>query len=675
MGGQISTSSKLNENVLLRKFSGLEPISENDPFWNLLLSFNFKAPTSKEDCKCLAQNVKDILESLMYNTGTTGNFAALVRVFLRHAAELRVSSLCQDAVFFWHTNNALLLLRYCCKFFAQRLSEDEFVKLFTHAVLRPDGNLEVHDNHEDLFDSGLEEFINALLSVICDLSVESLTFQTLMESLGCLLSMMSHEIFVDCVTRSQVTDLILFGRCSIHAPLLTKILLNFYVNHSSVVYAQQDSEHYGGGSFVVGLATSIWNILQLGYKSEENKQQEKSVGLDDLGLYFLLLLVSHSSPDGQENPYRVALFSFVNSQDYAAQSLPTQATVCFKLNFAELYDQLCDRSADRPSLLLLYFLVYKNMEFRNYILSRINLDKLLLPILKVLYNSDACIGNSSCDGSQHIYLALIVVLIFSEDDFFCKIIHETPAKDASWFLEHNVRDLSLGSLIIYTLIKIIRKNVFVLRDRYLQTNCLAALANMSSSFKDLPAFVCQKLIDLLEKLARRHSRFLKHLELSAKYDLRQSQENASECLQDVTVLEEAMRMILEIFNSALSTSVSHNVHLVYAILYHRELFESLEQYAMFQDLIWNIAMVINFFSSRISQLEASTSVEAVILQIQSAAVNWIPDGLKASKFPELKFKYVEDRNTEDFFVPYIWKILYDRHGFYFEQSNVKLFVP
>ncbi|CDW58283.1 Dymeclin domain containing protein [Trichuris trichiura] len=591
MGGQISSSSKLSENVLLRKFSGLEPISENDPFWNLLLSFNFKAPTSKEDCKCLSQNVKDILESLMYNTGTTGNFAALVRVFLRHAAELRVSSLCQDAVFFWHTNNALLLLRYCCKFFAQRLSEDEFVKLFTHTVLRSDGTYNCNGHY---------------WQAIWRFMITTKTFS---------------------IAASKTSSMM--NSYSIHAPLLTKILLNFYINHSSVVYAQQDSD------FVVGLATSIWNMLQLGYKSEENKQQEKTVGLDDLGLYFLLLLVSHSTPDGQENPYRVALFSFVNSQ---GDSLPTQATVCFKLNFAELYDQLCERSADRPSLLLLYFLVYKNMEFRNYILSRINLDKLLLPILKVL-----------CDGSQHIYLALIVVLIFSEDDFFCKIIHETPAKDASWFLEHNVRDLSLGSLIIYTLIKIIRKNVFVLRDRYLQTNCLAALANMSSSFKDLPAFVCQKLIDLLEKLARRHSRFLKHLELSAKYDLRFNP------------------------NAFLLCFVSHNVHLVYAILYHRELFENLEQYAMFQDLIWNIAMVkktvINFFASRISH----TSVEAVIEQIQNAAVNWVPDGLK--KFPELKFKYVEDRNTEDFFVPYIWKILYDRHSFYFEQSNVKLFVP
>lgn len=68
----------------------------------------------------------------------------------------------------------------------------------------------------------------------------------------------------------------------------------------------------------------------------------------------------------------------------------------------------------------------------------------IFPILKVLHKS--CIGHNSeeneliqkdaseivgeqnvqtsCDN-HHIYLALILLLIFSEDEFFCKIIHET----------------------------------------------------------------------------------------------------------------------------------------------------------------------------------------------------------------------------------------------------------
>lgn len=44
MGATLSSLERLGENELLRKFCGLEPISDNDPFWNQLLSYNVKVP-------------------------------------------------------------------------------------------------------------------------------------------------------------------------------------------------------------------------------------------------------------------------------------------------------------------------------------------------------------------------------------------------------------------------------------------------------------------------------------------------------------------------------------------------------------------------------------------------------------------------------------------------------
>ena len=41
MGAQLSASAKLGQNEFLRRFTGLEPISDNDPFWNQMLSFNW----------------------------------------------------------------------------------------------------------------------------------------------------------------------------------------------------------------------------------------------------------------------------------------------------------------------------------------------------------------------------------------------------------------------------------------------------------------------------------------------------------------------------------------------------------------------------------------------------------------------------------------------------------
>ncbi len=66
--------------------------------------------------------------------------------------------------------------------------------------------------------------------------------------------------------------------------------------------------------------------------------------------------------------------------------------------------------------LLLYMLLHRNQHFKMFILSRINIDLLIIPILKVVFNAP----NRS---SHHIYMALIILLILSEDDLFNKSIH------------------------------------------------------------------------------------------------------------------------------------------------------------------------------------------------------------------------------------------------------------
>lgn len=44
------------------------------------------------------------------------------------------------------------------------------------------------------------------------------------------------------------------------------------------------------------------------------------------------------------------------------------------------------------------------------------------------------------------------------------------------------------------------------RDKYLHTNCLAALANMSGQFRALHPYVAQRLVSLFETLAKKHAR-------------------------------------------------------------------------------------------------------------------------------------------------------------------------
>lgn len=55
MGSVITKETVLEDNVYLKKLSGLEPIDDNEPFWNKLLSFNLKFDddnefVSKKEC-------------------------------------------------------------------------------------------------------------------------------------------------------------------------------------------------------------------------------------------------------------------------------------------------------------------------------------------------------------------------------------------------------------------------------------------------------------------------------------------------------------------------------------------------------------------------------------------------------------------------------------------------
>ncbi|OWK53935.1 Dymeclin [Lonchura striata] len=131
-------------------------------------------------------------------------------------------------------------------------------------------------------------------------------------------------------------------------------------------------------------------------------------------------------------------------------------------------------------------------------------------------------------------------------------------------------------------------------------------------------------------------------------------------------------MMLEIINSCLTNSLHHNPNLVYALLYKRDLFEQFRTHPSFQDIMQNIDLVISFFSSRLEQAGAELSVERVLEIIKQGAVALPKDRLR--KFPELKFKYVEEEQPEEFFIPYVWSLVYNSAvALYWNPRDIQLF--
>lgn len=144
------------------------------------------------------------------------------------------------------------------------------------------------------------------------------------------------------------------------------------------------------------------------------------------------------------------------------------------------------------------------------------------------------------------------------------------------------------------------------------------------------------------------------------------------------MLEEVLRMVLEIINSALSHQLVYCPNLVYTLLYKRNVFESFRSHPAFQDIIQNIDMVIGFFTSRLQRVQGllwmfviparllilkflstdqrgELGVAEVYEVISKGSSQWSSDRLR--KFADLRFKYVdEEGNEKSYFLPYVYSL-------------------
>ncbi|OTF71888.1 dymeclin-like protein [Euroglyphus maynei] len=352
-------------------------------------------------------------------------------------------------------------------------------------------------------------------------------------------------------------------------------------------------------------------------------------------------------------------------------------------------------------------LLHQNGHFKTFVLSRTtDLDQFLIPVLRILYNTPD-------RNSHHIYMSLIILLVLSEDNLFNSIIHDIVrirfrlffsslishilqiVRNITWYTERNLTEISLGGLIILIIVRTIHFNMSRSRDRFLHTNLCATLANMSNHFRHLHNFVCQKMIVLFEKISKKYFKLQQQKMQNGIKDHQitgassenttmaksegdtgeQSSTSLCDDLKDITLFEEVLRTILEIINTSLTKNMVANPNLIYTLLYNRKKFEPFLNQPLFQDIITNIDTILSYFSQRIDQTlqERQLSVEEIFELIKQASLNWPKEKMK--KFPELMFRYVEDDSPEDFFIPYIWSLVYRGSDIYWNSQNILLFNP
>ncbi|KAA0192535.1 hypothetical protein HAZT_HAZT001279 [Hyalella azteca] len=197
---------------------------------------------------------------------------------------------------------------------------------------------------------------------------------------------------------------------------------------------------------------------------------------------------------------------------------------------------------------------------------------------------------------------------------------------------------------------------------------------MSSQFRSVHPHVCERLTCLLETLARRHARVCESIKTSENHDNHVvACDQEDELLSDLSVIEEVLRMVLEIINSTLTHQLAHNSQLLYTLLYKRHIFLPFSTQPNFSDVCMNIDVVLNYLMNKLENSTTDPSVSDVLQVIEEGVLQLPKDRLH--KFPELKFKYVEESSPEEFFMPYVWTLVYQSSGLYWNPSRVSLIDP
>ncbi|KAK2582291.1 hypothetical protein KPH14_004633 [Odynerus spinipes] len=674
MGTTPSRYEDLSKNVHLEKFCGKEAIPPNDPFWNSFLSYNIRPPITRNDQIELDSRLDSACQLLLTNNPATGNFGSLIQVTLMRIGELLAPVQNQNIVSAWQTYNALFAVRCFLKYLVEIVGEEEMIKHIEAPELPAEAQSTSSYRLEDLFES--------LLELITDVPLCEFTYIVHLEAINCLLVLLSVQLFSQTAAEySPVYRIAMHAQSSEHAPAVVCTLLHNFVQQEHApagLFSQQP-----GGSIVFSIAAGLWNVITMGMghssknvqvlsngaMEEEEKKRDTETPLASQSLLLLLVLTNHCT--ATQNPYRNALFTFMDMQDYTPSQMDGHNTFRFNLN--KLYSTICKIQNTDEVTLLLYMLLHRNQNVKHDIMRRSDIQLLVTPILQILYHAPN-------NTSHHIYMSLIILLILSEDETFNKRIHEIMLKGITWYTERSISEISLGGLLILVVIRTIQYNMFKMRDKYLHTNCLAALANMSAQFTSLHPYVSQRLLSLFETLARKHARLEAKIHALSSVSSESTTINVNgsvtntDMVQDLTILEEVLRMVLEIINSCLTHRLAENPNLIYTLLYtfcEKDIFQPFRLHSAFQDIVQNIDSVINFFSYKLEQKDQSQlGVSQVLAIIQQGANEWPRDRLR--KFPELKFKYVEEEQPEEFFIPYVWSIVCQGALLHWSAENIKL---
>ncbi|CAO3624492.1 unnamed protein product [Cunninghamella echinulata] len=545
------------------------------------------------------------------------------------------------------TYNALFLVRVFSKHFVGNMTNDEIIAQFegtcpikknVYADLDPN-KLPIHPNVEKDTRPKTEQLMDALLTLIVNMNPNTnySTYEFYVELLNTVLVLFSTQLHhTDTKEPNYFLDLLLnqFGNRT--DALLAKLLDNIIENKTPPLQS----------------SSVVYNAYNYFFAPRASGTDVDPLPVADRSLLLILLLST------QSQQYRKAIAG-LRDHHVISSTLENQETKVHLISFKDLFNVISQSLHIEERMLLFYLILVENESFRVYILSRTDPETIYIPILKMIYESVENRTNFS-----QVYILMIILLIFSQDDVNNETIQKVMIHHLTWFTERPLlKSISLGGLTTLVLIRTVLFNLSHQKDIYFHTNCLAILANMSGTMLDMHAYVAQRLTGVFELIARRYQKWL------AK---KQETGELPHTAVDINVYEDLLMLMLEIVNSILVHRLKYNTQLVYALLLKRDIFIPFQLQSRFMDVTTNIDNVINYFHARVSEANLkSPSTNEVLALIEQATRTW-PSQRLLNELPDLKFQYEEERDANEFFVPYVWALIHRRTFVYWSEEKAHI---
>jgi hypothetical protein len=258
------------------------------------------------------------------------------------------------------------------------------------------------------------------------------------------------------------------------------------------------------------------------------------------------------------------------------------------INFEHLFNSFGGTVHNEVGALVLYTLLQASPIFAASLAVRSDLDKLVLPLLRTLYYSTS-ISNyisgrttiSANDGNSvhvleqpfrsrsQLYVIMILLLIFSQDaSFGPDAFKRSNIPTVDWYKERQLKNISIGSVLILSMLRCITFNLNRMNDPFLLSNCCAVLLNLSPHVVELNSYTALRLVAVLIATMKRYTI------LVMKNGGKPAEEG--DVTSTLGMYAEACRILLQVVKHGVRRKVvESNLHLVYSLAYNQREFNTI----------------------------------------------------------------------------------------------------